>query len=121
MQLLYRDHLEEGPTMSASVRLARTAGLYYLLVAVFAGFAQAVRLSVCVSGDAGADHEGSRSAPRPGAVRFVADLTKATFAVFWVLALFRLLEHVNRSMAPPDHTAPPADVGPRADRPLVTT
>ncbi len=31
--------------MSASVRLPRTAGLYYLLVGVFDGVAQSVRLS----------------------------------------------------------------------------
>jgi Domain of unknown function (DUF4386) len=38
--------------MSAAVRLARTAGLYYLLVGVFGGFAETVRHSVYVSDDA---------------------------------------------------------------------
>jgi hypothetical protein len=85
--------------MSASVRLARTAGLYYLLVALFGGFAQAVRLSVYVSGDAGATTKNLVAHQDLVRFSFVADLAQATFAVFLVLALFRLLQHVNRSMA----------------------
>ena len=42
--------------MSATVRLASTTGLYYLLVGVFGGFAEAVRRSVYAPGCRG-DHE----------------------------------------------------------------
>ena len=38
--------------MTSSVRLARTAGLYYLLVAITGGFAHLVRTQVYVPGDA---------------------------------------------------------------------
>ena len=85
--------------MSASVRLARTAGVYYLLVGVFGGFAEAVRHSVYVPGDAAATTKNLVSHPDLVRFSFVADLVQATFAIFLVLALFRLLEHVNRSMA----------------------
>jgi uncharacterized protein DUF4386 len=43
--------------MTTPVRLARTAGVYYLLVAIFGGFAHVVRLQVYVPGDAGATTE----------------------------------------------------------------
>jgi len=38
--------------MTPQVRLARRAGLYYLVVAVFGGFAHVVRSLVYVPGDA---------------------------------------------------------------------
>lgn len=85
--------------MSASVRLARTAGLYYLLVGVFGGFAQIVRQQVYVPGDPGATTD--KVVAYAGLVRlsFAADLVQATIAVFLVLALYRLLHHVDLGMA----------------------
>jgi hypothetical protein len=80
-------------------RLARTAGIYYLLVAVFGGFAQIVREQVYVEGDAGATTANLVAHPDLVRFSFAADLVQATFAVFLVLALFRLLQHVDRSTA----------------------
>src|ERR1700712_2453604 len=88
---------ENYPT--APVRLARTAGLYYLVVAIFAGFAQIVRQQVYVAGDAGSTTRNVVEHSDLVRLSFVADLVQATFALFLVLALFRLLQHVNRSMA----------------------
>jgi hypothetical protein len=85
--------------MTTPVRLARTAGVYYLLVAIFGGFAHVVRLQVYVPGDAGATTENLVAHPDLVRFSFVADLVQATFALFLVLALFRLLQHVDRSMA----------------------
>jgi uncharacterized protein DUF4386 len=85
--------------MTTPVRQARTAGIYYLLVALFAGFAQVVRQQVYVPGDAGATTENLVAHPDLVRFSFVADLVQATFALFLVLALFRLLQHVDRSMA----------------------
>jgi hypothetical protein len=85
--------------MTTPVRLARTAGTYYLLVALFGGFAQVVRLRVYVPGDAGATTGNLVAHPDLVRFSFVADLVQATFAVFLVLALFRLLAHVDRAVA----------------------
>ena len=46
------DVLNPGRTQASSVRLARVAGLLYLVVAIFGGFAQIVRVNVYVPGDA---------------------------------------------------------------------
>ena len=42
------DVLEPGRPQASSVRLARVAGLLYLVVAIFGGFAQIVRVNVYV-------------------------------------------------------------------------
>src|SRR5258705_6780029 len=83
--------------MNPQVRLARIAGAYYLVVAIFAGFAEIVRLNVYVPDDAVAT--AANVAANADLVRFsfVADLVQATFAL--VLALSRLLQHVNSGMA----------------------
>jgi hypothetical protein len=85
--------------MNPSVRLARTAGVYYLLVAIFAGFAQIVRQSVYVTDDAVATAGNIVANAELVRFSFLADLVQATFALFLVLALSRLLQHVNRGMA----------------------
>ena len=77
--------------MTPSVRLARTAGLYYLAVAVWAA-----------SPTSCAPRSTSPVTPRRRLqnvvahetlvrLSFVADLASATFMVFLVLALYRLL------------------------------
>jgi len=85
--------------ITSPVRLARTAGLYYLIVGIFGGFAEVVRVNVYVPNHAAmtvrniVDHA--------ALVKFsvVADLVQATFALFLVLALFRLLAHVHQGLA----------------------
>jgi hypothetical protein len=85
--------------MNPQVRLARTAGTYYLVVAIFAGFAQVVRQNVYVPGDAAATTANIVANAELVRLSFVADLVQATFALFLVLALSRLLRHVNRDVA----------------------
>jgi uncharacterized protein DUF4386 len=77
-------------------RLARTAGLLYLMVAIFGTFAYGyVIAKVYVPADAATT--AANVAANAGLVRIgvVADLFQATLMVFLVLALYRLLKHVN--------------------------
>lgn len=85
--------------MTSPRRLARTAGLYYLVVAVLGAFAHLVRATVHVPGDAAAT--AAALVANADLVRYslVADLVQATFFVFTVMALYRLLHHVNKNMA----------------------
>jgi hypothetical protein len=85
--------------MTAPQRLARTAGVYYLVVAIFGGFAHAVRTQVYVPGDATATTDNVLAHADLVRFSFAADLVQATFAVFLVMALYRLLRHVQPSMA----------------------
>lgn len=81
------------------VQLARTAGFFYLIVAICGGFAQIVREQVYVPGDATAT-TGNVMA-NAGLVRlsFVADLVAATAMLAVVLTLYQLLRHVNAPIA----------------------
>ena len=81
-------------------RLARFAGVLYLLVAIFGGFAQGFLYpKIYVAGDA-VKTAGNLIA-NSGLVRIgvVADLVQATIWVFLALILYRLLQHVNKSAA----------------------
>ena len=87
-------------TTTSPKRLARTAGVLYLLVAIFGGFAQGfVYPKIYVVGDA-AKTVGNVIA-NSGLVRIgiVADLFQATVWVFVALTLYLLLKHVNKSVA----------------------
>ena len=86
--------------MTAPKRLARIAGLLYLLVAIFGGFALGfVYPKIYAAGDA-AKTAGNLVA-NAGLVRtgVVADLFQATVVVFVALTLYRLLKHVNQNAA----------------------
>ena len=86
--------------MSSPKRLARIAGVLYLLIAIFGGFAQGFLYpKIYVAGDA-AQTAGNVLA-NSGLVRIgiVADLFQATVWVFVALTLYRLLKHVNKSVA----------------------
>jgi hypothetical protein len=85
--------------MTAPQRLARTAGVYYLVVAIFGGFAHAVRTQVYVPGDAATTADNVVTHADLVRLSFAADLVQATFAVFLVMALYRLLRHAGPSMA----------------------
>lgn len=81
-------------------RTARTAGLLYLAVAVLGGWAHGyVRASVYVPGDATATAQNVVDHASLVRYGFVADLAQATLMLFVVLALYRLLQHVNRDVA----------------------
>lgn len=85
--------------MTSTTRLARTAGLYYLVVAVLGAFAHIVRAQVYRAGDAAATTAKIQESTDLVRFSFVADLVQATFLVFTVLALHRLLRHVDTNLA----------------------
>ena len=85
---------------SSPKRLARFAGVLYLLVGIFGGFAQGFLYpKIYVAGDA-VKTAGNLIA-NSGLVRIgvVADLVQATIWVFLALTLYRLLRHVSKSAA----------------------
>lgn len=81
-------------------RQARIAGVFYLLVALFGGFAEGyVDPQLYVAGDAAATV--AKLLANPGLVRMgvVAHLVNGVFYLFTALALYALLRPVHRSMA----------------------
>ena len=90
----------QGEITSSPKRLARIAGVLYLLNGIFSGFALLfVYAKVYVPGDA-AKTAGNLVA-NSGLVRMgvVADLVQATVWVFLAMTLYLLLKHVNKSVA----------------------
>ena len=79
--------------------LARTAGLLYLLLALFGGFAIAVRSAVIVPGDAAATAESIRDSATLFRIGFVSDLVANTCFLLTAMALYLLLKHVNQLVA----------------------
>ena len=91
---------KEGESnMNSPKRIARIAGVLYLLVAVFAAFAYNVCTKLYVAGDAATT--AANVVANSGLVRMavVADLVQATVWVFLALTLYRLLKHVHQSAA----------------------
>ena len=91
---------QEGAIMSSPKRLARIAGLLYLIVGIFGGFAIAyVTAKVYIPGDA-ATTAGNVLA-NAGLVRIgvIADLLQATVFVFLAMTLYVLLKDVNKNAA----------------------
>jgi hypothetical protein len=92
---------ESGESRGTSPRrLARIAGVLYLLVGIFGGFAQGyVEPKMYVAGNAtvtAANLVANATLVRLGVV---ADLLDPTIFVFLVLALYILLNHVHKSVA----------------------
>ena len=86
--------------MSSPKRLARIAGVLYLIVGIFGGFAFGYVLGkVYAPGDAATT--AANVLAHSGLVRFgvVADLLQATVIVFVAMTLYRLLKHVNKNAA----------------------
>ena len=85
--------------MTSPRRLARIAGLCYLVVAIFGGFAHLyVRARVYVPGDAATTAVNVAADATLVRIGIVADLVQATFFLFVVLALSRLLQQGNKSL-----------------------
>lgn len=87
-------------TINAPTRLARAAGVLYLLVAIFGGVAEGVvEPRMYVAGDAAAT--AGNVVANAGLVRLgvVADLVNQTVFVFLALTLYSLLKQVHRSVA----------------------
>lgn len=81
------------------VRLARIAGLLYLVVAVFGGFAHMVRLSVYEPGNAAATAANIVASSTLVRLSFVADLVQAMVWLVLAATLYRLLAHAGRNIA----------------------
>ncbi len=86
--------------MTAPKRLARIAGLLYLTVAIFGGFAFGFVLAKVYAPGDGATTAANVLA-NAGLVRLgvVADLIQATVMAFLAMTLYRLLKHVNQNAA----------------------
>jgi hypothetical protein len=89
----------EGRSPASPVRLARAAGLLYLVVAVFGGFAQAVRMKVYEPGDATATAANLVSHATLVRLSFVADLLQALVWLVLAVTLYRLFAHAGRTTA----------------------
>lgn len=87
-----------GPPASP-VRLARMAGLLYLVVAIFGAFAQVVRMNVYVPGDAAATSANIVANSTLVRLSFAADLVQAMVWIVLSVTLYRLLAHAGRSIA----------------------
>jgi hypothetical protein len=86
--------------MNSSKRPARIAGVLYLFVGIFGGFAEGfVDPKMYVAGNATTTV--GNIVANPGLVRMgvVAHLLDATFFVFLAMALYNILQHVNKSVA----------------------
>ena len=85
--------------MNSSKRLARIAGVLYLLVAIFAAFPYSVFNGLYIAGDAATT--AANVVAKAGVVRIavVSDLIMVTAWVFLALTLYRLLKHVHPSAA----------------------
>ena len=90
----------ETKTLSSAKRLARLAGVFYLFVGIFGGFAEGfVDPKVYVAGNAAAT--AGNVITNSGLVRMgvVAHLLDATFFVSVAMTLYILLKHVHKSAA----------------------
>lgn len=86
--------------MRAPHHLARTAGLFYLIVAILGGFAHFFsRGEVYRPGDATGTARNVVAHADLVRAGFVADLVQAAFFLFTAMTLYVLLKHVNRNAA----------------------
>jgi len=89
-----------GESISPPKRLARIAGVFYLLVGIFGGFAEGFGdPKMYVAGNAAAT--AGNVLANPGLVRMIvaAHLLDAVFFIFTAMALYILLQHVHKSVA----------------------
>lgn len=85
--------------MSSDKKTARIAGLLYLLVAVFAGFAQATRINIITPGDAAATFQHISASGMLFRLTIVSDLVGQFAHVFLVLVLYALFRAVDKKQA----------------------
>jgi hypothetical protein len=89
-----------GDRLTSPKRVARIAGVLYLLVGIFGGFAQGyVYPKVFVAGDAASTLRNLLANVELVRIGVVSDLFQATVWVSLAMTLYVLLKHVNRSAA----------------------
>jgi hypothetical protein len=92
--------IKGGPAVTSPKRLARIAGLLYLLVGIFGGFAEGyVEPKMYVAGNAAASAANVTANAGLLRIGIFADLMDATVFVFLALALYILLKHMHESAA----------------------
>lgn len=89
-----------APAATPGKRTARFAGILYLLVGIFGGFAEGyVEPKLYAAGDAATTAQNLVSNPTLARLGVVADLADQVFFVFLALVLYGLLRHVHRGAA----------------------
>ena len=90
---------EEESNMNSPKRIARIAGVLYLIVAIFAAFPYSMFNGLYIAGDAAAT--AANVVAKAGVVRIavVSDFVMVTAWVFLALTLHRLLKHVHPGAA----------------------
>src|SRR5436190_21196029 len=97
---LVADPTEGETAMNSSKRLARIAGVLYLLVGIFGGFAEGfVEPKMYAASDAATTAGNVVANSALVRMGVVADLFNATVWIFLGLTLYLLLKHVNKSVA----------------------
>src|SRR4051795_2973047 len=90
----------KGAIMASPKRLARIAGVFYLAVAIFGGFAEGfVDPKMYVAGNAAATAGNVLANQELVRMSVVSHLVDAVFFVLTAMALYILLQHVHKSMA----------------------
>lgn len=85
--------------MNSNKRKARIAGLFYLLVAIFGGFAFYVRSNLYIPNNATATAKNIINSDFLFRIGIVSDLLGQIFGIFLALTLYALLKSVNKSHA----------------------
>lgn len=93
------DREGNGEPPASPVRLARIAGLLYLVVAILGAFAMIVRVNVYQPGDAMATAANIVANPLLVRLSFVADLVQALAWLVLAVTLHRLFAHAGRNLA----------------------
>lgn len=88
-----------GEEVSAIQKKARLAGLLYLLVAIFSGFAMSVRSSLIVPSNAVLTTQKIQAAPMLFRINIVSDLVGQVFHVLLALVLYELFKAINKRSA----------------------
>ena len=87
-------------SVTSPKRLARIAGVLYLMVGIFGGFAEGfVEPKMYVAGDAATTAGNVVANPALVRLGVVSDLLGQTFFVFLALTLYALLKHVHQNVA----------------------
>jgi hypothetical protein len=88
--------INEKNVLNSPKRLARIAGVLYLIVAIFAAFPHSIFNGLYIAGDAATT--AANIVAKAGVVRMaiVSDFVMVTAWVFLALTLYRLLKHIHQ-------------------------
>jgi hypothetical protein len=95
----YQYRSRKGEKMNSIKKIARVAGFLYLILIVSSSFAELVRSSLIVPGDAATTANKIAANELLFRLGIVGDLLTGTIAIFLVLALYRLFKGVDQNHA----------------------